>query len=113
MVQTCGATASVARLGGDEFAILIRDSSIGQAMTLAETLVANIGRLVFQWQEQSFGVGASIGLTAISADKADAATALHEADKACYAAKQSGRNKVCKFNGEHRSYIETEVTRAA
>ena len=76
----------VARLGGDEFAVLLRDGRAAQATTLAQRLVATVGR-PYALERQTVVVGASIGI-ALAGDGSDAASLLREADIAMYAAKR-------------------------
>jgi diguanylate cyclase (GGDEF)-like protein/PAS domain S-box-containing protein len=92
LALTCSGRDMPARLGGDEFALLLRDCSIWNAEAIAQQLIASISNLNFVWHEHVFRIGASIGATAIGRDAPDLNEVLHQADKACYAAKQAGRN---------------------
>lgn len=84
----------VARMGGDEFAILLVDCDIGQGRKIAEKIVAALREFRFDWQDKRFSVGVSIGMVEVDADQKDLQTLLAQADTACYAAKDNGRNKV-------------------
>jgi diguanylate cyclase (GGDEF)-like protein/PAS domain S-box-containing protein len=84
-----------ARLGGDEFALLIRDCQPGEADATAERIIAAISGMEFRWDMEVFRIGASIGATMVTTDSPELSEVLHQADKACYAAKASGRNRVC------------------
>jgi diguanylate cyclase len=84
------------RLGGEEFAILLPDTSVHGATTLAEkirTLVAS-GRIRRNEGGELVGqITLSLGVAA--AEKGDTIEALIErADRALYAAKRAGRNRV-------------------
>lgn len=81
-----------ARLGGDEFAVLLRDCTLWEAQTLAERFIVSVSTLSFHWGAQKFMIGASVGAAMLTADSPDLAAVLHQADKACYAAKEAGRN---------------------
>ncbi len=87
----------VARLGGDEFAVLLRGCPEARALELAETLRTAVLEYRLQWDGQSFGVGASVGLVVVSGNYASAADVLRAADSACYAAKRQGRNCVAVY----------------
>jgi diguanylate cyclase (GGDEF)-like protein/PAS domain S-box-containing protein len=84
---------TLARLGGDEFGILLQDCGIDQAMRVAETLRQAIRDYRFDWQGGVLGVGASIGVVAITRDTPTVANVMSAADVACYSAKESGRNR--------------------
>jgi diguanylate cyclase (GGDEF)-like protein/PAS domain S-box-containing protein len=91
---------TVARLGGDEFAILLRGCPLSRAIELGEKLRDAVQTYRLNWEGQSFGVGASIGLVAVDDSFDDAAAVLRAADSACYAAKAKGRNAVAVFAAE-------------
>ena len=83
-----------ARFGGDEFVILLRDASPGRAEKLGQQLLADIRACPFEWEGQSFSLGASIGVVPLGGEHIDASEVLSLADTACHAAKESGRNQV-------------------
>ncbi|GAB6140945.1 hypothetical protein JCM14076_16740 [Methylosoma difficile] len=87
----------IARLGGDEFGILMYDCTLSQAYVGCEHIRDVIRDFRFAWEDRSFAVGVSIGITSINAHSRNAATILKEADAACYAAKDKGRNRVHVF----------------
>ncbi len=55
----------VARLGGDEFGIIYIDSTIEDAQKQAQRLLNAIGEYRFNYQGNTFGIGASIGMVGI------------------------------------------------
>lgn len=85
---------SLARLGGDEFGLLLSNCPLEKAVEIAERLVVEVRDFRFVWNEQPFEVGVSIGITPIHRDMASTAELLSQADVACYAAKDEGRNRV-------------------
>ena len=85
---------TVARLGGDEFGLILNNCPIQQALRIANTIRQKLEELRFIWQDKIFTVGVSIGLVGIEAETSDLASILNEADAACYAAKNAGRNRV-------------------
>jgi diguanylate cyclase (GGDEF)-like protein/PAS domain S-box-containing protein len=84
---------TVARLGGDEFGVLLDGCPLGKAEVIAQTLLDAIKEFRFVWQDQTFQVGVSIGLVAIT-PSANMAQLLTRADSACYTAKDLGRNRL-------------------
>jgi diguanylate cyclase (GGDEF)-like protein/PAS domain S-box-containing protein len=92
---------TVARLGGDEFVILMEHCSISRGQKTANKIIANLNRFRFLWEDKSFNIGVSIGLLPISTS-APVDTLLKQADSACYAAKNAGRNRVCIYRDQHQ-----------
>lgn len=87
-------TDVLARIGGDEFAILMADCRLDKAIAIAESIREAIQDYVLVWKDQSFQVGASVGLTVFDLDKDTIVDAMSAADEACYSAKEAGRNRV-------------------
>ena len=80
----------VARIGGEEFAVLLTDTNEEEATRAAETLRAGVEQL-------SLGMTTSCGVAAVVPIANDAWNDLFAAaDRALYAAKRAGRNRVCK-----------------
>ncbi|PXA99042.1 diguanylate cyclase [Nostoc sp. 3335mG] len=86
-----------ARLGGDEFTVLLEDCPLANGRQTAEKIVRAIASLAFSWGGRDYRIGASIGVTAITARGDSALGYLGEADAACYAAKAGGRGQVVSF----------------
>ncbi len=84
----------VARLGGDEFGMLLYGCPLEPALRLANEVREGVQQFRFIWQDKSFEVGISIGLVELTATSGDLATVMSNADAACYAAKEGGRNRV-------------------
>ncbi len=87
----------LARLGGDEFGVLMYDCSMQQALRVCDKLRSVIRDFLFCWEDRSFNVGVSIGISMINKTSGNAVELLKEADAACYAAKEKGRNRVHVF----------------
>jgi len=84
----------LARLGGDEFGILMHNCTLDQSLIACEKIRNVIREFSFAWEDKSFSVGVSIGVTAITSVSGNSVELLKEADAACYAAKDNGRNRV-------------------
>lgn len=83
-----------ARVGGEEFVIVLPDTSVDNAMALAERIRASVEGTPADTGHQQIAVTISIGLSAISADDPTDRAALERADLALYEAKHKGRNQV-------------------
>lgn len=87
-------TDLIARLGGDEFAILFYGCTLDDARKVADAIVKSVSRFQFDWGDQQFRVGVSIGVVDLNGDSVNAEYVLEQADKACYQSKGDGRNQV-------------------
>ncbi len=85
---------TLARLGGDEFGVLLEHCDTSEAKLIAEKLCQAVSDYHFIWNESRFTVGVSIGLISINQTSGSLENVLSLADNACYAAKDSGRNRV-------------------
>jgi len=91
---------TVARLGGDEFAVLIENCNLNDAERVANSFRKAIIDFRFEWEKKSFSIGASVGLVSIPPVSRDVSEIMRQADAACYAAKDRGRNQIVVFNPE-------------
>ncbi|WP_440225446.1 putative bifunctional diguanylate cyclase/phosphodiesterase [Dokdonella sp. MW10] len=91
----------VGRLGGDEFALLFERTAIDEAERVAERLGRAMADAAFVWEGRNFGVTGSIGLVEIDGRTRDVGDLLRAADRACYVAKDQGRNCI-------RTYRDTD-----
>lgn len=85
----------VARLGGDEFLVLIAylDVDKQRAADKASLIAKNLIELVsepFEYHGASLRVTASVGIRLLGVEDVDAETAISQADRAMYQAKQAG-----------------------
>jgi diguanylate cyclase len=84
----------VARFGGEEFVIAFADLPLDQAHKVADRLRLAIEQHDWSTIHPDLKVTISIGLANYAADSSFAA-AFAQADRALYAAKNGGRNRVC------------------
>ncbi len=83
-----------ARLGGDEFAVLLTYCPLINAVQVANKILNVVQELDFEWKEQVFNVGVSLGVTGIDQYSKNDSSVMSLADDACYMAKNDGRNCV-------------------
>ncbi len=96
---------TLARFGGDEFGLLLQDCSADEAVQIAKELQEAIQDLRFTWHGKVFKVGASVGVASLTAETPSPADALSEADTACFAAKEKGRNRVQVYTRENQELM--------
>jgi diguanylate cyclase (GGDEF)-like protein/PAS domain S-box-containing protein len=84
----------LARLGGDEFGVLIKNCSKKTAYKTADGLRKEVENFRFLWEDKTFTLGISMGVVMINNDSESPDILLSMADRACYAAKDSGRNRI-------------------
>jgi len=92
---------TLARLGGDEFGLLLENCNISKAQEISKRLLDVIQKFNFTWEDNTFTIGASIGISAISPSITSCEEVLSNADSACYLAKESGRNRIQVFTEEN------------
>ncbi|MFL6620397.1 MAG: EAL domain-containing protein [Povalibacter sp.] len=85
---------TIARLGGDEFGLLLQDCTVDRAAKVADNLRQAIREYRFEWQDGAMHIGVSIGIVEINSTSESITSVMSAADVACYAAKDSGRNRV-------------------
>jgi len=83
----------LARLGGDEFVVLLVDTTAGQAMRIAATILGDLRAAPVVWNGAELRISASAGAVewspALTPDEIVA-----QADAALYLSKQGGRDRV-------------------
>lgn len=88
----------VARYGGDEFSILLPQTDVSEALTIAERLRNGIAGLPLGRHRSETLTGATISIGTAQMQTGDTSEALlYKADMALYQAKQSGRNCISQF----------------
>ena len=94
-------TDILARFGGEEFIISMPDTSLEEALIVAERLRQNIEREVVHSRNAHFRMTVSIGLAVSAALNESLDDLIDRADRALYQAKRSGKNRV--IIAEHES----------
>ncbi|MCD6059819.1 MAG: hypothetical protein K0S16_130 [Moraxellaceae bacterium] len=85
----------VARYGGEEFCVVLPETDVEGAHCVAERIRAGIEAMHFEVEGTRVPVTTSVGVAARVPGSGDTAQALlAEADRALYAAKEAGRNRV-------------------
>ena len=84
---------TLGRLGGDEFSVLLENCPIGKAKKVADMLIAVVREYRFVWDQKTYQVGVSIGIVPITAESTSRKQLMHDADQACYVAKDLGRGR--------------------
>ncbi len=103
--QSLRQSDTVARMGGDEFVILLEHVEEPEAYaSLAKTILASL-TVPMTLGGHTLQIGASIGISCLPEDGADAITLMKHADAAMYAAKTAGR-------GTYR-FFQTAMTEKA
>jgi diguanylate cyclase (GGDEF)-like protein len=85
-----------ARYGGDEFAVILPNTSLNDAIVVAERMLEAVSRTPTTWQKEQIPLSISVGLGQYDAD-ANPEDITSRSDQALYTAKQAGKNTVRVF----------------
>ncbi|WP_051979107.1 GGDEF domain-containing protein [Edaphobacter aggregans] len=85
---------SVARMGGDEFCVLLPETSLAEAMTVAERLRVEIHDMVVRYRGEMVRTRASLGVASSDVSGLAWQSLMDLSDTAMYRAKREGRNRV-------------------
>jgi two-component system, cell cycle response regulator len=88
---------NVSRMGGEEFMVVCHDADPRSAQLVAERLRKTVGRLKIEFEGKEIQTSVSIGVANREAGVKDVEDIVSGADKALYAAKHAGRDRVCLF----------------
>ncbi|WPN44540.1 MULTISPECIES: GGDEF domain-containing protein [unclassified Pseudomonas] len=91
--QTLRQPDLVARFGGEEFLIVLPDTDLTGAQTMAERLLQTLHNSMLEYGGRSFGVTCSMGVAAWRGPEENFSTLLVRADLLLYQAKQQGRDR--------------------
>jgi diguanylate cyclase (GGDEF)-like protein len=103
----------VTRYGGDEFALLLPETSLEQAMILAERLRVAVQQQVPVTLQHGLNLTISLGLATLEENGAcSKETLVRRADDALLYAKSRGRNRVCLYS-PRGGMVETDKSELA
>lgn len=102
---------TLARMGGDEFAMLLENCTEPRATAVANKILATLDGFEFDWEGQRYRVGASVGQVGFSGAGLSPQEILEAADRMCYVAKETGRNRIAAE--ELRGYASARPGKAA
>ncbi|MCB9598563.1 MAG: GGDEF domain-containing protein [Sandaracinaceae bacterium] len=86
--------AIAARFGGDEYVVACPDHDLAQTTAVAERIHAAVAEHVYVREGVHLGPGISIGVACFPEHAKERVTLFSCADRALYAAKRAGRNRV-------------------
>ncbi|MGA7179096.1 MAG: diguanylate cyclase [Thiobacillaceae bacterium] len=89
---------NVSRIGGEEFLLICQNADPGAALLAAERLRKMVRNLSIKVADLDVQTSVSIGVANLETGMTDADDIVRGADKALYAAKHAGRNRVCVFS---------------
>ncbi|MDX1570483.1 MAG: YfiR/HmsC family protein [Xanthomonadales bacterium] len=99
----------VGRLGGEEYAMMLVDCDLARSVEIAERLCADFAAAEIPFAQTTLRITMSIGIGQIRKEDDDIEQALLRADKALYAAKARGRNRVVVFAPEMEGLDHTSA----
>ncbi|MDI6600166.1 MAG: response regulator [Thermoanaerobacteraceae bacterium] len=85
---------SLYRYGGEEFVLLMPDTSEIQAMLAVERIREELSKKTFNFEGHEFKITFSAGVKEAEREADDPQGIIRQADRAMYAAKEAGRNRV-------------------
>jgi diguanylate cyclase (GGDEF)-like protein len=91
--ESCRESDLVFRFGGDEFAVLLPGTGLSGARTVAEKIRSAVGA-VADALHSPVNVTCSVGIAVYPKDAHDGTSIVTAADRACYAAKRAGRDRI-------------------
>jgi len=95
---------TAARYGGDEFAVILPNTSLADAIVVAERMVDTVSNSPMTWKKEQIALSISVGLGQYEADiSADDITS--RSDQALYTAKQAGKNTVSIFEPSKKYHL--------
>jgi len=83
-----------ARYGGEEFVVVLPETTWEDARVVAERIRSIVADQPFRFDEQTFHVTISVGITTTCGETLDPVEIISKADDKLYQAKEAGRNRV-------------------
>ena len=82
------------RIGGDEFSLLLPETSLSEAIIIAERIRTSIANAEIIAGPHRFSMTVSMGAISVKFDDMEPETAIMAADALLYEAKRAGRNRI-------------------
>jgi len=92
---------TAARYGGDEFAVILPNTSLVDAVVVAERMVEAAAGAAVMWKQQQIPISISVGLGQYDANSSPE-DITNRSDQALYAAKKEGKNRVRVFGSSQK-----------
>jgi diguanylate cyclase (GGDEF)-like protein len=92
------ATDTIGRIGGEEFVILFPNTGLGTAFAVAEKIRTFFESSMVDYDGKMLSITISMGITSLGSGNEHIDDLLRQADEACYAAKDGGRNRTILWN---------------
>jgi len=94
-IRACVRTEdTVARFGGEEIVALLPETTLAQAIVVAEKIRAAVAQNLIAYRDDRFSVTVSIGCVEFDASDGDATSFIARSDAKVYEAKRNGRNRI-------------------
>ena len=88
------------RFGGEEFVCLLPETSVAEALVLAERLRGKLAEQAVFSEAGEIFFTVSIGVSVAMPEDISIDRLIHRADMALYEAKRTGRNRICLQSGD-------------
>jgi len=89
---------TVARMGGDEFALLFEADSMESAISKTSKIKTRIEDFTFEWEENEFQLGVSMGLIEIDQGFYEVEQVISIAERTCFEIKSRGGREFSIYN---------------
>jgi len=98
---------TIARYGGEEFVMILSDSGRKGALRMAERSRLAVKRATLLTEDHKISTSVSIGTATFPDDASESWELIEHADRALYAAKEQGRNRVVQYHlmGQERPQV--------
>jgi len=87
-------TDTLGRYGGDEFVALLPETDLPEALQVINRICERVAQKHFLYEDRKLHTTISAGVATLDLNCASVEALLGRADKALYAAKQAGKNRV-------------------
>jgi diguanylate cyclase (GGDEF)-like protein len=96
--QNTRETDIVGRYGGEEFVLMLPETNLENALSLAERIRAAVSHIRIPNEKKDVFITISLGVAEYSMERENLDALLNRSDQALYEAKKTGRNRVCSFS---------------